>query len=112
MSSEHQKITLCKSCLFIVITIFISLGQTSQAAVQNVILMIGDGMGFEQVKAASLYAYGEEGKLPFEKYYRGEVTTHSADSYLNNDHATDSASSATAMATGQKTNNASCGNVH
>jgi alkaline phosphatase len=105
MSSEHQKITLCKSCLFIVITIFISLGQTSQAAVKNVILMIGDGMGFEQVKAASLYAYGEEGKLPFEKYYRGEVTTHSADSYLNNDHATDSASSATAMATGQKVDN-------
>ena len=67
--------------------------------------MIGDGMGFEQVKAASLYAYGQEGSLSFEKYYRGEVTTHSANSYLDKNHATDSAASVTAMATGQKVNN-------
>ena len=62
-------------------------------------------MGFEHVKAASFYAYGEEEKLSFERYYRGEVTTHSANSYLENNHATDSAASATAMATGQKVNN-------
>ena len=69
------------------------------------IVMIGDGMGFEQVKAASLYAFGREGSLSFEKYYCGEVTTHSANSYLNKNHATDSAASITAMATGQKVNN-------
>lgn len=82
----------------------ISQGQLSAAVTKNVILMIGDGMGFEQVKAASFYAYGKEKKLPFEKYYRGEMETHSANSYLQDDHATDSAAAATAMATGQKVN--------
>jgi alkaline phosphatase len=72
---------------------------------RNVILLIGDGMGFEQVKAASLYAAGKEGALAFEPYYRGEVTTHSLDSYRTRDHATDSAAAATAMATGHKTVN-------
>ena len=95
---------LRKSQMLILVAVLILLGQTSHAAVKNVIIMIGDGMGFEQVKAASLYAYGEDGNLPFEKYYRGELMTHSADSYLSDDHATDSAASATAMATGQKVN--------
>jgi alkaline phosphatase len=94
-----------KSCLIISIVLLVLFVQPSRAVVKNVILMIGDGMGFEQVKAASLYAYGDEECLPFEKYYRGEVTTHSANSYLQDDHATDSAASATAMATGQKVNN-------
>ena len=94
-----------KSLFTILFILLVLLGQTCSAAVKNVIVMIGDGMGFEQVKAASLYAYGEEGKLSFEQYYRGEVTTHSADSYKDDNHATDSAASTTAMATGQKVNN-------
>jgi alkaline phosphatase len=93
---------LWKSRLLILITVLVFLVHPSWAGVKNVILMIGDGMGFEQVKAASLYAYGREGGLLFEKYYRGEVTTHSANSYLDKNHATDSAASTTAMATGQK----------
>ncbi len=96
---------LRKSQLLIFVAFLILLGRTSHAEVKNVILMIGDGMGFEHVKAASLYAYGEEKKLSFEKYYCGEVTTHSANSYTKGNHATDSAASATAMATGQKVNN-------
>jgi alkaline phosphatase len=95
---------MLRKSFFLILIVVVSLGQLSQAAVKNVVLMIGDGMGFEQVKAASLYAYGKEKKLPFEKYYRGEVTTHSANSYLQDDHATDSAAAATAMATGQKVN--------
>lgn len=95
---------LRKSHLLIMVVALILLGRTSHAAVKNVILMIGDGMGFEHVKAASLYAYGEEEKLSFEKYYRGEVTTHSASSYREDYHATDSGAAATAMATGQKVN--------
>ena len=67
----------------------------------NVIFCIGDGMGFEKVKAAGMYAYGEVGGLSFEGFpYQGEVTTHSADS-----PTTDSAAAATAMATGSKVNN-------
>ncbi|MBN2180483.1 MAG: alkaline phosphatase [Sedimentisphaerales bacterium] len=96
---------LRKSQVTVLFFVVILLGQISQAAVKNVVLMIGDGMGFEHVKAASFYGYGEDGKLSFEKYYRGEVTTHSANSYRQSNHATDSAASATAMATGQKVNN-------
>ncbi len=96
---------LRKSNLLILVAVLVLLGQTSLAVVKNVIVMIGDGMGFEHVKAASLYAYGEEGKLSFEKYYCGELATHSANSHLVNYHATDSAAAVTAMATGQKVKN-------
>ena len=68
---------------------------------KNVIFCIGDGMGFEKVKAAGMYAHGEAGTLSFEALpYQGEVTTHSADSSM-----TDSAAAATALATGFKVNN-------
>ncbi len=67
----------------------------------NVIFCIGDGMGFEKVKAAGMYAHGEVGTLSFEAFpYQGEVMTHSADAPM-----TDSAAAATAMATGFKVNN-------
>jgi alkaline phosphatase len=96
---------LRKTYWLILIIVLLFLGQTSWAGVKNVVLMIGDGMGFEQVKAASIYAYGHEGSLSFEKYYRGEMMTHSANSYLQKSHATDSAAAVTAMATGQKVDN-------
>ncbi len=68
---------------------------------KNVVLLIGDGMGFEQVKAAGMYAHGAPGTLPFEAFpHRAEMTTHSADSPV-----TDSAAAATALATGRKVNN-------
>ncbi len=68
---------------------------------KNVIFMIGDGMGFEHVKAAGMYLNGQEGTLSFESMpVKGEVTTKSADSAV-----TDSAAAATAMATGVKVNN-------
>ncbi len=74
-------------------------------APRNVILLIGDGMGFEQVKAASLYAADKQGGLAFEKYYRAEMTTHSLNSFRKRSHATDSAAAAAAIATGCKTKN-------
>ena len=68
---------------------------------RNIIFMIGDGMGFEQVKAAGMYLNGQEGTLSFESFpVKGEVTTRSADSAI-----TDSAAAATAMSTGVKVNN-------
>ena len=68
---------------------------------RNVIFCIGDGMGFEKVKAAGMYAHGEAGTLSFEAFpHQGEVKTHSADSPM-----TDSAAAATALATGFKVNN-------
>jgi alkaline phosphatase len=71
------------------------------ASPTNIIFFIGDGMGFEQVAAAGMYHAGSAGTLSFEPFpYRAEMTTHSA-----NLPVTDSAASATAMATGHKVNN-------
>lgn len=71
------------------------------APAKCVILFIGDGLGFELVKAAGMYANGEPNTLCFESFpYRGEVTTYSADSPVP-----DSAAATTAMATGVKVNN-------
>lgn len=67
----------------------------------GIILMIGDGMGFEQVKLARWVEVGEDGELFMDKLsFNSSVTTHSASSDI-----TDSAASATAIATGVKTNN-------
>ncbi len=71
------------------------------AAPKNVILLIGDGMGREQIKAAGMYESGVAGTLGFEGLPRkGEVTTYSANSSI-----TDSAAAGTAIATGVKVNN-------
>jgi alkaline phosphatase len=70
-------------------------------AYKQVILIIGDGMGAEQVKAAGYYAYGQEGLLSFEQF--PAVTTQTT--YSASSSVTDSAASASAMATGKKVNN-------
>lgn len=71
------------------------------AGPKNIVLFIGDGMGFEQVKAAGFYAKGREGTFVFESFpYKTEMTTYSADAAV-----TDSAAAATAIATGRKVNN-------
>ena len=65
---------------------------------RHVILFIGDGMGFEQVKAAGMYLHGSASGLSFERFaYQAEMTTHAVGGEL-----TDSAAASTAMATGQK----------
>lgn len=70
-------------------------------SVTNIILIIGDGMGPEQIKAAGYYLNGESGQLSFEEFpYYTDMSTYSADSTI-----TDSAAAATAMATGNKVNN-------
>ncbi len=65
---------------------------------KNVILFIGDGMGFEEVRAAGMFRDGKPGEIFFETFpYKTNMTT------LNvNGEVTDSAASATAMATGHK----------
>ena len=65
-----------------------------------VILMIGDGMGPEQLRAASLYRHGTEEALSMHSLpVRGHIVTGSASGL------TDSAAAATAMATGRYTFN-------
>ena len=69
----------------------------------NVILLIGDGMGSEHVRAASFYLYGEDGKLVMQSLpYHGEAITDSLNSPAR---PTDSAAAATALATGCKVAN-------
>lgn len=81
--------------------IFCLVAQITWSAPKNVFFFIGDGMGFEQVKAAGMYANGEEGTLPFEAFpFQAEATTYSADNPV-----TDSAAAGTALATGFKVNN-------
>lgn len=69
---------------------------------KNVILMIGDGMGPEQIKAGELY---RNKKLTMQNFpYMTKVETRSA-----NEPITDSAAAATALATGTRTNNGMIG---
>ena len=75
---------------------------TSQQNPPNIILMIGDGMGLSQV-SAGMYANGNKTVLE-EFEYVGLSKTHSLN-YL----VTDSAASATAMASGVKTLNQAVG---
>lgn len=70
-------------------------------AARNVILFIGDGMGFEQVEAAGMVATGQPGTLSFENFpFRGSVRTGNVDGEV-----TDSAAASTAMGTGVKVGN-------
>jgi alkaline phosphatase len=74
---------------------------TVVAGVKNIILLIGDGMGFEQVKAAGLYAGGKAGTMVFEKFpFLGSASNLNASGGV-----VDSASAATSMATGIKVDN-------
>ena len=69
---------------------------------KNIILLIGDGMGISQISAA---LYNQHKKLELEKFpVIGFQKTFSNDNLV-----TDSAASATAIATGTKTNNSSIG---
>lgn len=77
--------------LVLVFSLATGLVSTAQAEPKYVIFFIGDGMGFEQVKAGGMYANGQAGTLSFELFpYNGELTTYSADSTI-----TDSAAAGT-----------------
>lgn len=67
---------------------------------RNVVLLIGDGMGAEQCKAASVFAHGEDGMLAMQRLpVQGQMTTDPAG---EEGTVTDSAAAGTAMATGSK----------
>ncbi len=68
---------------------------------KNIIILIGDGMGPEQVKAAGMYLNGAAGTLNFESFPgQAEMTTASFFGAV-----TDSAAAGTAIATGTKVAN-------
>lgn len=94
-------------------------GATTMAAdaprPKNVILMVGDGMGFNQMDAASLYNYGESRAQPYWDFQVLATTTYSqsgkgydpekaaADFGYVLHGATDSAAAATTLSSGVKT---------
>jgi alkaline phosphatase len=77
----------------------IILNITAEGEVKNVILLIGDGMGIGQITVAEI-ENGEDSLAIDNLPYMSLISTHSLSSYV-----TDSAASATALATGYKTNN-------
>lgn len=105
-------------CAFTALLVFSCQSRTSATTPKNVIIIIGDGTGFNQLQSASLYLYGEENQLTSQKFpVRLAATTYSADgdgysperaqtefSYLLS-KPTDSAASGTALSTGSKTHN-------
>lgn len=86
------------------------------AKAKNVVILIGDGMGFNHVAAGAYWMYGRGHSLVYERFdQRLAMTTYSANNPAGYDPtqawtvfnyvmsgATDSASAATAMSTGQK----------
>jgi alkaline phosphatase len=120
MRNETNKI----STAFLLLTFacsFIGCGQESKKP-KNIILLISDGCGYNQVDAASLYQYGETGRQIYEQFpVRLAMSTYPVDGVgYNPDSAwvsfkyvlrkpTDSAAAATAMSTGIKTYNKGIG---
>ena len=96
---SKKKLSLLWSCCLLICCCTTQLASAAQP--KNIIVFIGDGMGFEQVKAAGIYANGSAGILNFESFpHIGQITTYSAD-----EPVTDSAAAGTALATGVKVNN-------
>lgn len=102
---KSLKHTLFIFCLALFSFVALSPAATGIKPVKYVILMIGDGMGPEEVNVAQEYLRATSGdpestlwlnRLPV----KGATSTYSA-----NDPITDSAAAATALACGRKTNN-------
>lgn len=95
-----------RTFLFVSLALLMILALASGAscaakAPKNVILMIGDGMGFAQVTLARISLPDGSTSLSMDSMkYGGFVKTHSANATV-----TDSAAAGTALATGHKTNN-------
>lgn len=99
---------------------------------KNVIIMIGDGMGFNHIKAADYYQYGEEGKQVYQNFpvkyaiatFPGKTGSYGKEQAWGSSYSpldawqtfdyllkgfTESAGAATALSTGKKTYNNSIG---
>jgi alkaline phosphatase len=94
---------VCTSCISVNVSENkVAKAETSSEKPKNIILLIGDGMGLSQV-SASFYYHKE--KTNFERFREIGLIKTSASS----DTITDSAASATAYATGEKTYNGAIG---
>lgn len=87
------------TCLVLALLILPTKAIAGENGAKNIILFIGDGMGWAHIAAARSFVYGAAGELHMERLgHSGYVSIFSLHSLI-----TDSAASATAMATGHKT---------
>ncbi len=106
----------------LILTLLIGGCSRQRAVPKNIIIIIGDDMGFNDVEAASLYHHGREGDLTAQQFpVRAAVSTYSASGHGYDPQRvlqdfdylkmkpTDSAAAATALACGVKTYNGSIG---
>lgn len=122
-----KKIGKILTTLVLVLVMVVSLivpGTAASTAPKNVIVMIADGVSYNQILAADYYLYGEAGKNPYadfpvqvamSTYSKGQsqgteddgITVYNPDNWQDpfrfGHGATDSAAAATAMSTGTKT---------
>lgn len=105
---------LRNSCLLFALTLCTTLGACSlhrpatAPLARAVILMIGDGLGDQEITAARNYQVGAGGRLAMDRLpVSGVITTYSVQEGFPHlpEYVVDSAASATAWATGQKTSN-------
>ena len=100
------------------VALFAGCGDSSRSAPKNVIIMISDGCGFNQVAAADLFQYGRVGAQVYESFpvqlsastYSASGHGYSPESFWSDfdypkQRPTDSAAAATALSTGTKTYN-------
>ena len=96
-------------------------GGPAKPAAKNVIIMISDGWGFNQLQATSYYEYGKDARQIYNRFpFKFAMSTYSyycsydpAQTWSNFEYVkscyTDSAAAATTMATGVKTYDAGIG---
>jgi len=78
--------------------------QIDSGRAQNVILLIGDGMGDSEITIARNYTVGASGRLAMDELpFTGQMTTYSVFPDGTPDYDSESASTSTAWSTGQKT---------
>lgn len=99
MKHHDYRIRALAACAIVSLLLVACVAGEALAA-KNVILMIGDGMGYQHVRAGGYYLNGSAGTLCFEPFHRAGVKTRSLNSSV-----TDSAAAGTALATGYKVNN-------
>ena len=79
-------------------------GRSTDGKAQNVILLIGDGMGDSEITIARNYTVGAGGRLALDELpFTGQMTTYSVLPDGTPDYDPESASTSTAWSTGSKT---------
>jgi len=97
-----MKTIIRTGALLLACTFMLNVADAQTRKLKNIIIMIGDGMGFNQVQAALTVTGNNLNMAKFP--YTGIEKTYSADNYI-----TDSAAGGTAIACGVKTNNGMIG---